>query len=603
MNIRFESQLKNTIASGLKSLYQLNVEASSIILQETKKEFEGDVTLVVFPYTKTSGKSPEQTAQAIGEFVSASDFPLESFNVVKGFLNLSVKKEFWKNCLATISNDHSQLFDPKKTSDENFKPSKLMVEYSSPNTNKPLHLGHVRNNLLGFAVSNVLKACGHEVVMVNLVNDRGIHICKSMLAWLKFGNGETPASTHMKGDHFVGKYYVLYDKKYKAQVEELEKDGVAKEEAERIAPLHVEIQEMLRKWEAGDPETKSLWEKMNNWVYEGFAETYKKLGVSFDKIYYESKTYLLGKEIIQDGVASGAFFKKEDGSVWIDLTEAGLDMKVLLRSDGTSVYITQDMGTAQLRFDEYPGLEKLIYVVGNEQDYHFKVLKEIFRKLKRNWADGLYHLSYGMVDLPSGKMKSREGTVVDADDLIKEIVEEAEMATKAQGKLDDFNSPEAKELYHNLGMSALKYYILKVDPKKRMLFNPAESIDLNGNTGPFISYTYARIRSVLRKGGAMKLEADKFVSHDSSPEEKLLIKQIYQYSVVIKAAADAYSPALVAQYVYDLAKAYNHFYHEHIVVDAEQKDITSFRLHLSEMTSLVISKCMAILGITVPERM
>jgi len=383
----------------------------------------------------------------------------------------------------------------------------------------------------------------------------------------------------------------------------LEKDGVAKEEAERTAPLHIEIQEMLRKWEAGDPETKSLWEKMNNWVYEGFAETYKKLGVSFDKIYYESKTYLLGKEIIQDGVASGAFFKKEDGSVWIDLTEAGLDMKVLLRSDGTSVYITQDMGTAQLRFDEYPGLEKLIYVVGNEQDYHFKVLKEIFRKLKRSWADGLYHLSYGMVDLPSGKMKSREGTVVDADDLIKEIVEEAEMATKAQGKLDDFNSPEAKELYHNLGMSALKYYILKVDPKKRMLFNPAESIDLNGNTGPFISYTYARIRSVLRKGGAMKLEADKFVSHDSSPEEKLLIKQIYQYSVVIKAAADAYSPALVAQYVYDLAKAYNHFYHEHIVVDAEQKDITSFRLHLSEMTSLVISKCMAILGITVPERM
>ncbi len=603
MNIRFESQLKIVIASGLKSLYQLNVEASSIILQETKKEFEGDVTLVVFPYTKAAGKSPEQTAQAIGEFISASDFPLESFNVVKGFLNLSVEKKFWKNYLATISNDHSHLFDPKKSADENFKPSKLMVEYSSPNTNKPLHLGHVRNNLLGFAVSNVLKACGHEVVMVNLVNDRGIHICKSMLAWQKFGNGETPASTNMKGDHFVGKYYVLYDKKYKAQVEELEKDGVAKEEAERTAPLHVEIQEMLRQWEAGDVETKALWEKMNNWVYEGFAETYKKLGVSFDKIYYESKTYLLGKEIIQDGVASGAFFKKEDGSVWIDLTEAGLDMKVLLRSDGTSVYITQDMGTAQLRFDEYPGLEKLIYVVGNEQDYHFKVLKEIFRKLKRSWADGLYHLSYGMVDLPSGKMKSREGTVVDADDLIKEIVEEAEMATKAQGKLDDFNSPEAKELYHNLGMSALKYYILKVDPKKRMLFNPAESIDLNGNTGPFISYTYARIRSVLRKGGAMKLDSDKFVSHDSSSEEKFLIKQIYQYPVAIKAAADAYSPAVVAQYVYDLAKAYNHFYHEHIVVDAEQKDITSFRLHLSEMTSLVISKCMGILGITVPERM
>lgn len=603
MNIRFESQLKNTIASALKSLYDLTVEASSIILLETKKEFEGDVTLVVFPYTKAAGKSPEQTAQAIGEFISTSNFPLQSFNVVKGFLNLSINKVYWKNYLVAISEDHDLLFNYLRSSEENFKPSKLMVEYSSPNTNKPLHLGHIRNNLLGFAVSNLLKACGHEVVMVNLVNDRGIHICKSMLAWLKFGNGETPDSTGMKGDHFVGKYYVLYDKKYKAQIEELVKDGVAKEEAERTAQLHIEVQEMLRKWEAGDPETISLWEKMNNWVYEGFAETYKKLGVSFDKIYYESKTYLLGKEIIQDGLTSGAFFKKDDGSVWIDLTEAGLDMKVLLRSDGTSVYITQDMGTAQLRFNEYPGLEKLIYVVGNEQDYHFKVLKEIFRKLKRNWADGLYHLSYGMVDLPSGKMKSREGTVVDADDLIKEIVEEAEMATKAQGKLDDFNSPEAKELYHNLGMSALKYYILKVDPKKRMLFNPAESIDLNGNTGPFISYTYARIRSVLRKGGAMKINSDKFASHNPSAEEKLLIKLIYQYPAIIKAAADAYSPAVVAGYAYDLAKAYNHFYHEHIVVDADQKDVTSFRLHLSEMTSLVIAKCMAILGITVPERM
>lgn len=603
MNIRFESQLKNSIASGLKSLYNFDVDASTILFQETKKEFEGDVTLVVFPYTKASGKSPELTAQDIGRFISDSEFPLESFNVVKGFLNLSIDKNYWKNYLVKISNDHDELFKPENFTDENFTPSKLMVEYSSPNTNKPLHLGHIRNNLLGFAVSNVLKACGHDVVMVNLVNDRGIHICKSMLAWEKFGNGDTPTSTGIKGDHFVGKYYVLYDKKYKAQIEELEKDGISKDEAERKAPLHLEIQEMLLKWEAGDPHTLELWEKMNGWVYEGFAVTYKKLGVTFDKIYYESKTYLLGKKIIQDGVTSGAFIQKDDNSVWIDLQEANLDMKVLLRSDGTSVYITQDMGTAQLRFDEYPGLEKLIYVVGNEQDYHFKVLKEIFRKLKRPWADGLYHLSYGMVDLPSGKMKSREGTVVDADDLINEIVEEAEMATKAQGKLDDFDSLEAKELYHNLGMAALKYYILKVDPKKRMLFNPAESIDLNGNTGPFVSYAYARIKSVLRKGGTMKIAGDNFESHTMSSEEKQLIKLVYQYPAAIQAAADAYNPAVVASYAYDLAKAYNHFYHDHIVVDNEQKEITSFRLHLSEMTSLAISKCMGILGIIVPERM
>lgn len=603
MNIRFESQLKNSIASGLKSLYNFDVDASTILFQETKKEFVGDVTLVVFPYTKASGKSPELTGQEIGQSIADSDFPLESFNVVKGFLNLSIDKNYWKNYLAKISNDHDELFKPENFTDENFTPSKLMVEYSSPNTNKPLHLGHIRNNLLGFAVSNVLKACGHDVVMVNLVNDRGIHICKSMLAWEKFGNGDTPTSTGIKGDHFVGKYYVLYDKKYKAQIEELEKDGISKDEAERKAPLHLEIQEMLLKWEAGDPHTLELWEKMNGWVYEGFAVTYKKLGVTFDKIYYESKTYLLGKKIIQDGVTSGAFIQKDDNSVWIDLQEANLDMKVLLRSDGTSVYITQDMGTAQLRFDEYPGLEKLIYVVGNEQDYHFKVLKEIFRKLKRPWADGLYHLSYGMVDLPSGKMKSREGTVVDADDLINEIVEEAEMATKAQGKLDDFDSLEAKELYHNLGMAALKYYILKVDPKKRMLFNPAESIDLNGNTGPFVSYAYARIKSVLRKGGTMKIAGDNFESHTMSSEEKQLIKLVYQYPAAIQAAADAYNPAVVASYAYDLAKAYNHFYHDHIVVDNEQKEITSFRLHLSEMTSLAISKCMGILGIIVPERM
>ena len=478
-----------------------------------------------------------------------------------------------------------------------------MVEYSSPNTNKPLHLGHIRNNLLGFAVANILKAAGHDVTMVNLVNDRGIHICKSMLAWTKYGNGETPTSSGMKGDHFVGKYYVLFDKKYKEQVADLESDGLTKEEAERKAPLQLEIQEMLLLWEAGDKKTRELWEKMNGWVYLGFDETYKKLGVTFDKIYYESQTYLLGKKVIEEGLANGAFFRKDDGSVWIDLTSAGLDTKVLLRSDGTSVYITQDIGTAQLRFDEYPGLEKLIYVVGNEQDYHFKVLKEIFIKLKRTWAEGLFHLSYGMVDLPTGKMKSREGTVVDADDLIDEIVEEAEMATKAQGKLDDFDSPEAKKLYHDLGMSALKYFILKVDPKKKMLFNPTESIDLNGNTGPFISYTYARIRSVLRKGSVIKRDLSKIDEHIISPAEKLLIKLIYQYPNIIQAAGDSYSPALVAAYSYDLAKAYNHFYHDHIVVDNENLVSTSFRLGLSETTSLVIKKCMGLLGINVPERM
>lgn len=603
MKLRFESELKDIISQALKSLYDLSVEASSINFQETKKEFEGDITLVVFPYTKASKKGPEQTAEDLGKFISGTNFPIKSFNVVKGFLNISLDRSFWKDYLVAISNDLSNLFDPTKTSEGTFKPSKLMVEYSSPNTNKPLHLGHIRNNLLGFAVSNILKACGHEVIMVNLVNDRGIHICKSMLAWIKFGNGETPESAAMKGDHLVGKYYVLYDKKYKEQVAEMEADGISKEEAERNAPLHLEIQDMLRKWEAGDAETRKLWEKMNGWVYDGFSETYKKLGVTFDKIYYESQTYLLGKEIIEEGIKSGAFFKKDDGSCWIDLTAVGLDTKVLLRSDGTSVYITQDMGTAQLRFDEYPGLEKLIYVVGNEQDYHFKVLREIFLKLQRPWANGIYHLSYGMVDLPTGKMKSREGTVVDADDLIKEIVEEAEMATKAQGKLDDFNSPEAKQLYHDLGMSALKYFILKVDPKKRMLFNPAESIDMNGNTGPFISYTYARIRSVLRKGGSMKLANDSFEKHSISDEEHSLIKLIYQYPQILSAAGEAYNPAMVAGFAYDLAKAYNHFYHDHVVVDDEQKFTTSFRLHLSEVTSLVISKCMSIIGVTVPERM
>jgi arginyl-tRNA synthetase len=479
-----------------------------------------------------------------------------------------------------------------------------MVEYSSPNTNKPLHLGHIRNNLLGYSVAELLKAAGNKVVKTNLVNDRGIHICKSMLAWKKYGNGETPQSSGIKGDHLVGKYYVEFDKRLKEEVEHLVQKGMSKEEAEKKASLNKEVQEMLRKWEAGDKETLDLWNIMNGWVYAGFGETYKKLGVDFDKIYYESKTYLFGKKIVEEGLGKNVFYKKEDGSVWVNLTDVGLDEKVLLRSDGTSVYMTQDLGTAQLRFDEYPQLQKLIYVVGNEQEYHFKVLKEIFKKLGRPWAEGLYHLSYGMVDLPSGKMKSREGTVVDADDLIKEINDEAERTTKELGKLDDFNSEEAKHLYHVIAMGALKYFILKVDPKKRMLFNPSESIDLNGNTGPFIQYTYARIQSVWRK----KLKAgSRFTAYSEpvkiSKEEKDLIKTIYKYPAIISEAAATLSPALVANYAYEIARSFNHFYHNHIIIDEANPVASTFRWQLSGLTAAIIKKCMGLLGIEVPERM
>ena len=600
--LQFENLLKDVITQAINSLYNTEVPIKKITFQETKKEFDGDVTLVVFPWTKFSKKSPEATATDIGEYIIASTFPLESFNVVKGFLNLTIENTFWKNFLLKVSSDNNLLFSPSAIQ-SGILPEYLMVEYSSPNTNKPLHLGHIRNNLLGFSVSQILKANGHKVVMVNLVNDRGIHICKSMIAWEKFGNNETPASTGVKGDHLVGKYYVLFDKKFREQVENLVKQGMSREDAEKKAPLQKEIEEMLRKWEAGDNHTINLWKTMNSWVYEGFAVTYKNLGVSFDKIYYESETYLLGKKIVENGLTENIFFRSNDGSIRVDLTDAGLEQKVLLRSDGTSVYMTQDIGTAQLRFDDYSGLETLIYVVGNEQEHHFKVLREIFRKLKKPWADGLFHLSYGMVDLPSGKMKSREGTVVDGDDLIKDIVEQAEMTTKAQGKLDDYNTVEARELYHSLGMGALKYYILKVDPKKRMLFNPAESIDLNGNTGPFIQYTYARIRSVLRKGGAMKKSVSDFASHNLSSEEKLLIRMVYLYPQTVREAGENYSPALVANYVYEVAKTYNHFYHNHVIVDDSQIEISSFRLLLSELTSDVIRQSMNLLGIQVPERM
>jgi len=599
-SIQYEHLLRQTIVSAVNTLFKHEVPEESISFQETRKEFEGDVTLVVFPFTKLSGKSPEQTAQMIGEYIASSDFPLQSFNVVKGFLNLVINDDFWKGTLVKVQADKDQLFSPKVIGPA--RPSYLMVEYSSPNTNKPLHLGHIRNNLLGLSIARILKANGHKVLMANLVNDRGIHICKSMLAWKDFGNGETPESTGMKGDHLVGKYYVLFDKKLKEQVEQLMKKGMTKEEAEKEAPIQKEVEDLLRKWEAGDKDTIELWKTMNGWVYDGFKVTYDKLGVSFDKVYYESETYLLGKKIVEQGLKDGAFFKAPDNSVRVDLSGAGLDEKVLLRSDGTSVYITQDIGTAMLRFEEdYPGLEQLIYVVGNEQEYHFKALKEIFRKLRKPWAEGLFHLSYGMVDLPSGKMKSREGTVVDADDLIQEVSEEAEMITKAQGKLDDFDSDEAKELYLQLGMGALKYFILKVDPKKRMLFNPTESIDLNGNTGPFIQYTHARIRSVLRKGGPMKKGINP--THPLSPEEKALLRLLNKYPAIVREAGDFHSPALVANYVYEVAKAYNHFYHDHVIVDELVPDISSFRLNLSEVTSEVIREALFLLGIHAPERM
>jgi arginyl-tRNA synthetase len=597
--ISYEEELKKNISGTLQELYGLSVDPEEIILQETRKEFTGDTTLVVFPFTKASKKSPEQTAEEIGEQVQNKSSFISGYNVVKGFLNISIGDDFWKKILIEAVRDPSMLSDAAKN-----KSGQLMVEYSSPNTNKPLHLGHIRNNLLGYSVAEILKANGYDIIKANLVNDRGIHICKSMVAWQKFGAGETPDSSGMKGDHLVGKYYVEFDKRYKEEIQQLVDSGRNKEDAEKDAPIYKEVQEMLRKWESGDSDTLSLWNKMNGWVYKGFEETYKKLNVDFDKIYYESKTYLLGKKIIEEGLEKNIFFKKEDGSVWIDLTDAGLDQKVLLRADGTSVYITQDLGTAQLRFDEYKNLEKLIYVVGNEQEYHFKVLKEIFKKLGRSWADGLFHLSYGMVDLPSGKMKSREGTVVDADDLIKEIEKEAETATKQLGKFDDFNSDEAHKLFHRIGMAALKYFILKVDPKKRMLFDPAESIDLNGHTGPFVQYTYARIRSVMKKGATLLSNASPVdFNYPLSDNEKQIIKLIYQFKTVLTEAGKNFSPALIANYVYELAKAFNLFYHNHVIVDEEAKDVSAARLRMADLTSLVIERSMKLLGIEVPERM
>ncbi len=578
---------------AILELYKEEVAESVINIQETRKEFEGQATIVVFPITKISKKSPEQTATEIGEYLVAHVEDITKFNVVKGFLNLSIAESYFLN----------QFNEEVLAPDFGLYPSngkKVMVEYSSPNTNKPLHLGHVRNNLLGYSVSELLKAYGYDVVKVNLVNDRGIHICKSMLAWQKWGNGETPESTGEKGDHLVGRYYVIFDKEYKKEIDALKAEGQTEEEAKKNAPLIKEAQQMLLKWEQGDEEVVSLWKTMNEWVYAGFNITYKNLGVDFDKFYYESNTYLLGKGTVDEGLAKGVFFKKEDGSVWIDLTADGLDQKLVLRADGTSVYITQDLGTAEMKHDDF-NMDESIYVVGNEQDYHFKVLFLILEKLGKSWAKGLYHLSYGMVDLPNGKMKSREGTVVDADELIESMVTTAREKTEELGKTNDFPQEDKDELYKNIGLGALKYFLLKVEPKKRLLFNPAESIDFQGNTGPFIQYTHARIKSLLAKAN-YELTATK--PAEILPVELEMILQLAKYPAEIAIAAKAYSPASLANYLYELAKLFNKFYHEvpHILKMEEGAE-KQFRLNLCKKTADIIYAGMLILGITSPERM
>lgn len=590
----FQQKLTEHVKTVLNTLYQIDIANDQITFQETRKEFDGQVTLVVFPYVRYSKQSPEDTGKAIGEELRKLISEIASFNVVKGFLNLSLRDSFWVEVLQEdlIKPNFGQLPDRKES---------IMVEYSSPNTNKPLHLGHIRNNLLGYSISEILKAAGYKVIKSNLVNDRGIHICKSMLAWQLFGQGETPITTGMKGDHFVGKYYVLFDKEYKKQVEELIASGQTEEEANKNAPIILQAQTMLQKWEAGDEEVLHLWKTMNDWVYKGFDETYKRLGVDFDKFYYESDTYLLGREVVEKGLEEGIFFRKEDNSIWVDLTEEGLDEKLLLRGDGTSVYITQDIGTAQLKYDDYQ-VDKSIYVVGNEQDYHFKVLFAILKKLDKKWVNELYHLSYGMVDLPSGKMKSREGTVVDADDLMDEMYTTSKSRTEELGKTDGLTENDKHELYETIGLGALKYFLLKVEPKKRLLFDPSESIDFQGNTGPFIQYTHARIKSVLRRGEVdlgKKLNVDKILM----PSERDLIQSMSNYPKIVEAAAHELSPALIANYVYDLAKLFNKFYHEESILKAEEESDRVFRLQLSSATASIIASSMKLLGINVPERM
>jgi arginyl-tRNA synthetase len=587
-----EEQLKQYISKALTELY--TIEQAEVTLEPTKSDFEGDFTFVVFPYLKQSKKGPEQTANEIGNYLKEHVAQIASFNVIKGFLNLSINNSYWVDFATQHYTNPLYGFAPANSKE------RVMVEYSSPNTNKPLHLGHVRNNLLGYSVAQILKANGHEVIMSNLVNDRGIHICKSMYAWMQYGNGETPASSGMKGDHLVGKYYVEFDKHYKSEIKQLMSEGMEEKEAEKKAPSILAAQELLRKWEAGDKETVDIWKMMNGWVYEGFDITYKKLGVWFDKSYYESNTYLLGKEFVQEGLSKGVFFKKDDGSVWVDLTGDGLDQKLVLRGDGTSVYITQDIGTAELKYTDYH-CERSIYVVGNEQDYHFKVLKLICQKLGKSYADGIFHLSYGMVELPHGKMKSREGTVVDADELIDEMIQSAEDTTKALGKTEGLSESELEALYYTIGMGALKYFLLKVDPRKKMLFNPEESIDFQGNTGPFIQYTYARIKSILRNAGDASVADTNGVEANALENE--LIQHLYRYPVVVADAGKDLSPGLIANYVYDLARSFSHFYHECPIIKEADVLKRNLRLQLCHMTANTIQSAFSLLGIQVPERM
>ena len=605
--MKIEDKLVASVISGLKALYGQEVPEKMVQLQKTKKEFEGHLTLVVFPFLKMSKKGPEQTAQEIGEYLKANDPAVAAFNVIKGFLNLTIASATWIELLNEIQADEQyglvQVTDASPL---------VMIEYSSPNTNKPLHLGHVRNNLLGNALANIVAANGNKVVKTNIVNDRGIHICKSMLAWKKYGNGETPETSGKKGDHLVGDYYVSFDKHYKAEVKELMakftaqgmNDDEAKAKAEAESPLMQEAREMLVKWEAGDPEVRGLWEMMNNWVYAGFDETYRKMGVSFDKIYYESNTYLEGKEKVMEGLEKGFFFKKEDGSVWADLTAEGLDHKLLLRGDGTSVYMTQDIGTAKLRFADYP-IDKMIYVVGNEQNYHFQVLSILLDKLGFEWGKSLVHFSYGMVELPEGKMKSREGTVVDADDLMEEMIATAKETSQELGKLDGLTQEEADDIARIVGLGALKYFILKVDARKNMTFNPKESIDFNGNTGPFIQYTYARIQSVLRKAAESGIVVPGQIPAgiELSEKEEGLIQMVADFAAVVKQAGEDYSPSIIANYTYDLVKEYNQFYHDFSILREENEAVKVFRIALSANVAKVVRLGMSLLGIEVPSRM
>ena len=597
--MKIEDKLVASVISGLKALYGQDVPAAQVQLQKTKKEFEGHLTLVVFPFLRMSKKGPEQTAQEIGEYLKANEPAVAAFNVIKGFLNLTVASATWIELLNEIHTDAQYGI---VSADENAP--LVMIEYSSPNTNKPLHLGHVRNNLLGNALANIVMANGNKVVKTNIVNDRGIHICKSMLAWQKYGKGETPESSGKKGDHLVGDYYVAFDKHYKAEVAELMEKGMSKEEAEAASPLMNEAREMLVKWEAGDPEVRALWQMMNNWVYAGFDETYRKMGVGFDKIYYESNTYLEGKEKVMEGLEKGFFFKKEDGSVWADLTAEGLDHKLLLRGDGTSVYMTQDIGTAKLRFADYP-IDKMIYVVGNEQNYHFQVLSILLDKLGFEWGKSLVHFSYGMVELPEGKMKSREGTVVDADDLMAEMIATAKETSQELGKLDGLTQEEADDIARIVGLGALKYFILKVDARKNMTFNPKESIDFNGNTGPFIQYTYARIRSVLRKAAEAGIVIPEVLpaNIELSEKEEGLIQMVADFAAVVRQAGEDYSPSGIANYVYDLVKEYNQFYHDFSILREENEDVKLFRIALSANIAKVVRLGMGLLGIEVPDRM